>query len=67
MLARLRELFRQETGQDLVEYALLTAFVVLASIVVWHAIADAIGTAYRGHDSGVQELWEPKDPPAPPG
>ncbi len=65
MLAKLVELFREETGQDLVEYGLLAALVVLASIVVWHAISDAIAGAYGGYDSGVQDLWEPPDPPPP--
>lgn len=62
MLARLRQLFRQDSGQDLVEYALLTVFVVLASIVVWQAIATAVGGAYGGYDSSVQDLWAPCDP-----
>ena len=62
MLATLRDLFRQESGQDLVEYGLLTLFVVLASIVVWQAIAEAIGTAYGGYDSNIQDLALPCDP-----
>ncbi len=65
MLATLRELFRRENGQDLVEYALLAAAVVLASVVVWQLIANAIGFAYGGYDSNIQDLWEPPDPPPP--
>ncbi len=66
MQARLRELFREESGQDLVEYGLLAVFLVLASLVVWLAVADAIGTAYGGYNSGIQDLWESPEPPGPP-
>ncbi len=66
MLARLRQLLQQENGQDLVEYGLLAAFVVLASIVVWQLIANMVGVSYRGYDTNIQDLWEAPDPPAPP-
>ncbi len=56
------QLVADDSGQDLVEYALLILFVVLASVAVWHAIAGAVGAAYLNYDSGVQDLWEP-DPP----
>jgi Flp pilus assembly pilin Flp len=63
MLARgALDLFRREDGQDLVEYGLLGLFVGLAGLAAWNAIAAAIGTSYAGYDSGVQGLWEPRDP-----
>ncbi len=58
----MHELLREEDGQDLVEYALLTLFVVLASIALWNTVATAVGTAYRGYDSNIQDLWSPCDP-----
>lgn len=60
----LAALWRDERGQDLVEYALLTAAVGLASAASWPLIADAIGQAYRNLDTNTQGLW---DPPAPGG
>jgi len=62
VLARLRELFREDTGQDLVEYGLLALFVVLASVVLWQTVGTAIGASYTGYDNGVQGLWRPCDP-----
>lgn len=63
MFRTVRELIRQEAGQDLVEYALLAMFLVLTIVAVWQAIAAAIGLNYGGYDTGVQDLWEPPDPP----
>lgn len=51
-----------EDGQDLVEYALLIAFVALAGASVWDAIVVALSASYSGYDSGVQLLWEPENP-----
>ncbi len=65
MLGRLRELVWHEGGQDLVEYGLLAFFVALAALLVWQAVAAAVGVAYGGYDAGVQDLWEPLPPPAP--
>ncbi len=65
MLARIREFVRCETGQDLVEYALLVVFIALASVATWRLIETALGTAYAGYvdpNTGVQSLWEPCDP-----
>ncbi len=56
------ELVYGDAGQDIVEYALLTASICLVGIVVWQNITGGIGTAYSGWDSGNQNLWEPPDP-----
>ena len=53
---------RDEAGQDIVEYALLTAVIGLVGIVTWQAITAGIGTAYQGWDTGTQDLWEPANP-----
>lgn len=60
----LAALWRDERGQDLVEYALLTAAVGLASAASWPLVAQAIEQAYRNLDTNTQGLW---DPPAPGG
>lgn len=55
-------LLRDERGQDLVEYALLTAAVGLAGAASWPFIEQSIGTAYRALDTNTQNLWEPPPP-----
>jgi Flp pilus assembly pilin Flp len=58
----LRCLGADDRGQDLVEYALLSAAIGVASLATWSAIEDALAAAYAGYDSGVQGLWEPPAP-----
>ena len=55
-------LSKDEQGQDLVEYALLGAFVAIATIVGLRAIQSAIGNQYGTWDTGEQNLWEPPQP-----
>lgn len=64
MRERLRQFVREESAQDLVEYAYLTAFIGLAGLAVWQAIVGTMGTAYLGYDTNVQGAWEPPDPGA---
>ena len=56
---------KDESAQDLVEYAYLSIFVGVAGLLAWTAIVNSMGTAYSGYDSGTQGLWEPNPPPAP--
>lgn len=58
----LTRLMRDEQGQDVIEYALLTAGIGLAGIAVWPAITTAIGDAYEAFDTGTQDLWETPPP-----
>ena len=39
-------LFNDESGQDIVEYALLGAVVGIAAILVWQQLADNVGGVY---------------------
>ena len=55
-------LLRDESGQDLIEYALLTAAVGVAGIATWPTIANSIGTAYRALNLNTQALWAPPSP-----
>jgi Flp pilus assembly pilin Flp len=49
------ERFRSdESGQDIVEYALLGALVGIASIVIWQALVVTVGSVYGAADAGVQ-------------
>lgn len=51
-----------EEGQDLVEYALLTAFIGLAGIAAFTLLANNVGAAYSASDVAEQMLWEPRPP-----
>jgi len=57
MRSLLRRLARDDGGQDIVEYALLAAFVGLAGIVGISAIGTALAAAYAGWDAASQDLW----------
>lgn len=63
-MKRLRQLLREEDGQDVVEYALLTASIGLIGISTWPVISAAIGAAYQAFDANTQNLWETPDPGA---
>lgn len=59
-----RRLVRDESGQDLVEYALLTTTIGFAGILAWSLVGNAISATYSSWVSGVDTLAEP---PAPSG
>ena len=45
-----------EDGQDLIEYALLAAFIGTVGVLAWQSIGVGIFEAYGGWDTGVQGL-----------
>ena len=51
-----------EDGQDLIEYALLTALIAIAGILGFQAIGVAINGSYTSWDEAIQDLWEPEAP-----
>jgi Flp pilus assembly pilin Flp len=50
----LRRLLLEEDAQDIVEYALLSAIVGIAAILVWQSIVTTVGTSYTAADTAVQ-------------
>ncbi len=52
----LQRFLDDEDGQDLIEYALLSALIGIVGAVIWINIAAAIGIAFAGWDTGVQGL-----------
>ena len=46
----------EECGQDVIEYALLSAFIGIVGILAWQNIGVGIANAYVGWDTGVQGL-----------
>ena len=57
-----RRLARDESAQDLIEYALLSAFVGLAGLVALNGISSAIGIYYGTSNTSVNGLWNSPTP-----
>lgn len=55
-------LVSDDTGQDVIEYALLTASIGLVGIAMWPAIVTTIGDVYEALDTDTQNLWEAPNP-----
>ena len=49
----IRRLWREETGQDLTEYALLMVLIALSSIVAMQGLAQAISNVYGNSASNL--------------
>ena len=64
MTSLLFRLITEEHGQDLVEYALLTAAVSVATVLGIAALGSAINSVYTAWDTRTQDLWEPQAPAA---
>jgi Flp pilus assembly pilin Flp len=62
MRSTILRLLRDEGGQDLVEYALLTTVVALAGAVSIDLISASINNAYGVFDTSINNLWVPNDP-----
>jgi Flp pilus assembly pilin Flp len=55
-------LLRDESGQDVIEYVLLTAGIGIVTIATWPVIETAIRVSYQALDTNTQNLWVPPDP-----
>ncbi|HJR59028.1 MAG TPA: hypothetical protein VJ813_06520 [Vicinamibacterales bacterium] len=58
----LERFLTDESGQDIVEYALLTSLIGIASIVTWQLLANSVGAAYGQADADIQMIAPPPDP-----
>ena len=56
MQTLMRRLIQEEEAQDLIEYALLSAFVGVVGILVWANISTKIGLGYQAWDTNVQAI-----------
>ena len=59
-----RRLIADESGQDLIEYALLTALVVAGGIALLPSIQTGMSNAYSAWDAQSYTIWIP-GPPTP--
>ena len=58
----LEQLFREDAGQDLVEYGLLIATVAIGSVLVLQNLPGKMGTAFGNWGTNVLNLWVPSAP-----
>ena len=56
---------REECGQDVIEYGILTGIVVAIGVAVFTSINNNLADAYGDWESDIQTNWVPP-PPAPP-
>jgi Flp pilus assembly pilin Flp len=64
VLELLRQWIREEHGQDLLEYALLSSFIGFSCVAAVDLLANAMSTTYTSWDTAVQSdaLVEVPDP-----
>jgi Flp pilus assembly pilin Flp len=53
---------KDEAGQDLIEYALLTATIGVASAAAWTALGPTIRGTYQSWNDNLYNLWQSPDP-----
>jgi Flp pilus assembly pilin Flp len=56
MPALIKRFVRDDGGVDILEYALLGAFIGTVGILIWQSIGVGVFNAYSGWDTGVQDL-----------
>ena len=54
----LRRLARDDAGQDLIEYTLLTGIIAIAGILVFPTIQSKMAAAYQDWNDNAQAIWE---------
>lgn len=57
-----KRLLLETDGQDLIEYALLTAFIGLVGFAAWSAMLTNVGNMYTNITGVVWNAWRPADP-----
>ena len=54
LYAMLHQLITDDSGQDVVEYALLGAIIGIASVLTWKLVATTVHNVYVAADTDVQ-------------
>ena len=57
-----KRLFLETDGQDVIEYALLTAFIGLVGGAAWSTMLTGVGNMFTAVSGVVWNRWEPADP-----
>jgi Flp pilus assembly pilin Flp len=58
----LKRLCTDDSGQDLIEYVLLTGIIAIAGILVFPIIQTKMASAYQAWNTNAQDLWDPPPP-----
>ena len=61
-----RQFVFDESGQDVIEYGLLTGIVVAMGVAVFTSINDRMADAYGDWGQEIQDNWVPAAPLPPP-
>ena len=51
-----------DSGQDLIEYALLTAIIAISGVLILSVLSATMGATYRNRNTAAQNAWEPGPP-----
>lgn len=62
VLPLLIRLWREDDGQDLLEYALLSGIVGVSSVLLFTTVAPAMADAYQAWNTAQENVWEPGPP-----
>ena len=58
----LKRAWREDSGQDLIEYALIIAILVTGTIALFPQIATKMGNAFSSWGTNVENIWIPSCP-----
>jgi hypothetical protein len=63
MIDAVRRFFRDDSAQELAEYAFLSLFIGLAGLLLWPVVVNLIASNYEDANDDVQQMWEPPSLP----
>jgi Flp pilus assembly pilin Flp len=58
----MRDFIADDSGQDLIEYALLTAIIGISGVLILSVLSTTMGTSYASWDAAGQNAWQPCPP-----
>ena len=61
-LRTVRRFWRDQRGQDFIEYALLAAIIAIAGVLVLPALGARLGSVFNARETPVYNIWVPPDP-----
>ena len=56
------QLVRDDSAQDLIEYALLTGLIAVGSVLLFSQLSAAMEASYNNSNTASQNAWEPCPP-----
>jgi Flp pilus assembly pilin Flp len=62
LVTLVRAFVRDESGDDLVEYALLAGLIGLVGVLAFNMVSGKMGNAYSGWNTNAQSQWVPCPP-----